>query len=82
MPAFGRLPAGTNPSHRQVETMMHINSVTLHSVALRASRSATHLRHANRGYLATCVATSRRPLELLYRSWTRIYAAGLCRVRN
>ena len=44
--------------------------------------SAEHLHHAIPGHLAVCAATNRRPLGLLSRTWTRIYAAGLCRTRD
>jgi hypothetical protein len=44
--------------------------------------SAAHLHHAILGHLAICATTNRHPLTLLYRSWTRIYAACLCRARN
>jgi hypothetical protein len=44
--------------------------------------SARHLHHASLGHLAICAATTRRPSGLLYGSWTRIYAASLCRARN
>ena len=46
------------------------------------TRSARHLHHAVLGYVAVCAATNRRPPGLPYRSWTRLYAAGLCRARN
>jgi hypothetical protein len=44
--------------------------------------SARHLHHAGLGHLAICAAANRRPHGLFCRSWTRIYAAGLCRARN
>jgi hypothetical protein len=44
--------------------------------------SARHRHHAGLGYLAICAATNPSPPGLLYRSWTRIYAADLCRSRN
>ena len=63
-----------------------LHSVALWCIACRKTSvwigSAEHLHHAILGHLAICAATNRRPLGLLSRSWTRIYAAGLCRARN
>jgi hypothetical protein len=50
-------------------------------ISVRIGRQST-LHHAFLGYLAIYATTNRRPLGLLSRSWTRIYAAGLCRARN
>jgi hypothetical protein len=46
---------------------------------LRLDRVGKHLHCVGLGHLAICAATNRHPLGLLYRSWTRIYVAGLCR---
>jgi hypothetical protein len=49
---------------------------------VRQTSAARHLHHVGLGHPAICATTNRRPLKLLYRSWTSIHAAALCRARN
>ena len=80
----GRLPPRTIPFRRQViaRRCIPLRVGASRSEDFRLDGLGEALHHAGLGQLAICAATDGRPLGLVYRSWTRIYAAALCRARN